>query len=165
MEQQRTWTSCYDVLSSLVSSHGTVLVNCQEFSIDSFGWPSLQESALKCCRQGNSTYQDEFDWTLCELDASEFQECVQTSHEDIPETTDFEGLKTETADMNKSWEVIEVINGGGEILIKTEILPLAGQSKCDECRYYNFCFLSYGSLPFIPIHNCMIILLRTVIVK
>ena len=142
MEQQRTWTSCYDVLSSLVSSHGTVLVNCQEFSIDSFGWPSLQESALKCCRQGNSTYQDEFDWTLCELDASEFQECVQTSHEDILETTVFEGLKTVTADMNKSWEVIEVINGGEDIRIKTEILPVAGQSKCDECRYYNFCFLS-----------------------
>lgn len=137
MEQRRTWTSCYDVLSSLVSSHGTVLVNCQEFSIDSFGWPSLQESALRSFRQETSAYQDEHDWTLCELDAAEFQECLQISEEDIPETNeDSTGLITATTNMNNRWEVIDVINGGRDSCIKSETLYSAGQPMFKEPYYY-----------------------------
>ena len=129
MEQQSTWTSCYDVLSSLVSSHGTVLVNCQEFSIDSFGWPSLQESALKRLARRSSTYQDEFDWTLCELDASEFQEDIPETVNDSTGLTDQAILRTITAGINKNWEVVEVTDGGGDLCIKTETLPALGQLR------------------------------------
>lgn len=141
MEQQRTWTSCYDVLSSLVSSHGTVLVNCQEFSIDSFGWPSLQESALRSFRQETSTYQDEHDWTLCELDASEFQECLQISEEDIPETNKESTRLITTTEINNSWEVIDVINGGRYSCIKSGTLYSAGQLMFKE-PYYSYTFVS-----------------------
>jgi hypothetical protein len=161
MEQQRTWTSCYDVLSSLVSSHGTVLVNCQEFSIDSFGWPSLQESALRSFRQETSTYQDEHDWTLCELDPSEFQECLQISEEDITETNkESTGLITTTTEIYNSWEVIDVINGGRDSCVKSGTLYTAGQPMFKVLRavlLLYFCLIVPGSNRFF-LQHCMTIL-------
>lgn len=73
MDQQKTWTSSCDVLSSLVSSHGTVFIDSLEFSIDNYDWPSVEQSICKCKNEIHAV-PNELDWTIFELDALEFSD-------------------------------------------------------------------------------------------
>lgn len=67
MIQQGRMTSCCDVLSSLVSSHGScsLLLDSTLFVFKDFKWPSIKESILKAC-----CTEDVLEgWSICELDS------------------------------------------------------------------------------------------------
>jgi hypothetical protein len=119
LDQQTTWTSCCDVLNSLVSSHGTVLLDSLQFSIDDFDWPSVQESMLRPTQEKNQKLDDELDWTIFELDALDFSESrPHSSGENVKESANIgdgshsdpseETLAVTTAavDIKDDWEVV-----------------------------------------------------------
>lgn len=77
------------MLNSLVSSHGTVLLDSLQFSIDDFDWPSVQESILRCTREKTRKLDDELDWTIFELDALDFTESnPHSSGENVQKSAD-----------------------------------------------------------------------------
>ena len=74
-----------------MSSHGTVLLDSLQFSIDDFDWPSVQESMLRCTRDKNRKLDDELDWTIFELDALDFSESnANSSGENVKKSVDNE---------------------------------------------------------------------------
>lgn len=128
LDQQTTWTSCCDVLDSLVSSHGTVLFDSLQFSIDDFDWPSVQESMLRSTREKKQKMDDEFDWTIFELDILDLNEinpqkadaklfesadcgddCIfkETNPLHFSEPSDDTlSVRTAAVDINDDWEVV-----------------------------------------------------------
>ena len=66
MAQQVTMTSSCDVLSSLVSSHGTVLFNNTDFFTGNYDWPSVQESIRRSISLDETSLCD--NWSILELD-------------------------------------------------------------------------------------------------
>lgn len=84
---QRSWSACFDVLSSLVASNQRILIDDCESVFDSVSWPSLPctmgdheglglgmgdlTDATAALRLSHSVDSEASDWTVIRLDVSE----------------------------------------------------------------------------------------------
>lgn len=108
MEKHGTWTSCCDVLSSMVSSHGNVIFDSSEFFIGNYDWPSVQESIRRCSNiSGNQSTSE--DWSIFELPNFDDLHVSQVSGTSGDEQT-IDGTDARLED----WEIIESISLSGD---------------------------------------------------
>ena len=131
-----------------MSSHGTVLLDSLQFSIDDFDWPSVQESMLRCTRDKNRKLDDELDWTIFELDALDFSESnANSSGENVKKSVDNEdeNIFNETSpdyssepseatvsvapaadDIKDDWEVVNYDAEASDVAQKTRMASNSG---------------------------------------
>ena len=101
MAKQGTWTSCCDVLSSMISSHGNVFIDHTDFFIGSHSWPSVQESIRRChVINGEDSSSD--DWSIFEL--SGFDDLLPSK---ILNTEKDCRVDDELSACLESWEIVE----------------------------------------------------------
>ena len=98
---QGTWTSCCDVLSSMISSHGNVFFNNTDFFIGNHNWPSVQETIRRChIINGEQSLSD--DWSIFEL--SGFDDLLPSKILNVERDGRFSDEMTACME---DWEIIE----------------------------------------------------------
>lgn len=107
MMQQGRMTSCCDVLSSLVSSHGacSLLLGNTHFVFKDFKWPSIKESILKY-KCTDEVYEG---WSICELDSFDALAVTATVTHSATLITQEVNPMNESFDMleDNDWELLE----------------------------------------------------------
>lgn len=135
-KQQKCWQACFDVLSSLVKSHGSILIEQCDFVVDDIHFPALtlSPSSHLLCQNNNQhhSYQSSrsgsHDWTIVSLEHSFSTMSVGSSDND----SNYQGHGIQKWEMVASPLVVSTQKGSGFSYKDALLKPAVVLSRAED---------------------------------